>query len=89
MYRRHPPQFPAITYDDGTYFAFGTPDNTANYKPVILNDYTEISATVKFINSVNANQYYYSPIVRGMPYTTMFYNGVTPAVYFNSPIVHG
>lgn len=82
------PPFPAITYDDGTYFAFGTPDNTANYKPVILNDYTELSATVKFINSGNANQYYYSPIVRGMPYTTMFYNGVTPAVYFNSPIVH-
>ncbi|MBN8569309.1 MAG: T9SS type A sorting domain-containing protein [Ignavibacteria bacterium] len=81
-------QFPKFVYDDGLYFAMGTPDNTANYKPAVLNDYTEISATIKFTNTTNTNQYYYSPLVRGMPYITMIYNNVTPAVYFPSPIVH-
>ncbi|MBS1494679.1 MAG: T9SS type A sorting domain-containing protein [Bacteroidetes bacterium] len=82
------PQFPKYAYDDGLYFAMGTSVNPANYKPAILNNYTEISATIKFTNTTNTNQYYYAPLVRGMPYMTMIYNNVTPAIYFPSPIVH-
>lgn len=79
--------YPTVNWDNGQYMFFGTPDNQTNYTPVVLNNYTEISVNLKFQNTTNANQYYYAPIVRGMPYTTVIYNGVTPAVYFPSPVV--
>lgn len=79
--------FPTVSWDNGQYMFFGTPDNIGNYSPVVTNNYNEISATIKFQNTTNANLYYYAPIIRGMPYVTMFYNGVTPAVYFPSPVV--
>ncbi len=76
--------FPTVNWDNGAYMYFGTTDPT-NFLPVLRNDYTDISATIKFYNSTNLNNYYYAPIVRGMPYVTMFYNNVTPAIYFPSP----
>ncbi|MBX7047002.1 MAG: T9SS type A sorting domain-containing protein [Ignavibacteria bacterium] len=79
--------FPNVSWDNGQYMFFGTPDNQANYTPVVLNNYTEISVNLKFVNTTNANMYYYAPIVRGMPYATVIYNNVTPAVYFPSPVV--
>lgn len=79
--------FPNVAWDNGQYLFFGTPDNIENYTPVVLNDYTEISCNIKFYNTTNTNQYYYAPIVRGMPYATMIYNNVTPSVYFPSPAI--
>lgn len=76
--------YPKVLFGDGGSIFLGTPD-PANYKPALLNDYTEISANIKFFNTTNTNQYYYAPLVRGMPYTTMIYNGVAPAIYFPSP----
>ncbi len=78
--------FPMVTWDNGAYMYFGT-TNPANFVPALLNDYTDLSATIKFYNTSSPNNYYYAPIVRGMPYVTMFYNNVTPAVYFPSPAV--
>jgi len=78
--------FPMVTWDNGAYMYFGTTD-PANFVPVLRNDYTDLSATMKFYNTTNTNNYYYAPIVRGMPYVTMFYNNVTPAIYFPSPAV--
>ncbi len=78
--------FPTVNWDNGAYMYFGT-TNPANFTPIIRNDYTDLSVTVKFYNTTNANNYYYAPIVRGMPYVTMFYNNVTPAIYFPSPAV--
>ena len=78
--------FPHVEWDGGVYMFFGTTDPT-NFVPVILNDYTDLSATVKFFNTANSNNYYYAPLVRGMPYVSMFYNNVTPAVYFPTPVV--
>ncbi len=76
--------FPTVNWDNGAYMYFGT-SNPANFTPVILNDYTDLSATIKFYNTGSPSNYYYSPIVRGMPYVTMFYNNVTPGIYFPSP----
>ncbi len=76
--------FPFITWDGGAYMYFGT-TNPANFVPVILNNYSDLSATIKFYNTANTSNYYYAPIVRGMPYVTMFYNNVTPGIYFPSP----
>jgi endo-1,3(4)-beta-glucanase len=76
--------YPKVLFGDGGSIFLGTPDPT-NFKPALLNDYTEISANIKFFNTTNTNQYYYAPLVRGMAYTTMIYNGVTPAIFFPSP----
>ncbi len=76
--------FPTVNWDNGAYMYFGTTDPT-NFVPIIRNDYTDLSASIKFYNTSNVNNYYYAPIVRGMPYVTMFYNNVTPAIYFPSP----
>lgn len=76
--------FPTVNWDNGAYMFFGT-SNPANFTPVILNDYTDLSATIKFYNTSSPGNYYYAPIVRGMPYVTMFYNNVTPGIYFPSP----
>lgn len=76
--------FPTVNWDNGAYMYFGT-TNPANFVPVLRNDYTDLSATIKFYNTTNTNNYYYAPIVRGMPYVTMFYNNVIPAIYFPSP----
>jgi endoglucanase Acf2 len=76
--------FPTVNWDNGAYMFFGT-SNPANFTPVILNDYTDLSATIKFYNTSSPGNYYYAPIVRGMPYVTMFYNNVTPGIYFPAP----
>ncbi len=78
--------FPTVNWDNGSVLFLGT-TNAANFTPVIRNDYTDLSASIKFFNTSNTSQYYYAPIVRGMPYVTMIYNNVTPAVYFPSPTV--
>jgi len=78
--------FPQIVWDNGAYMFLGT-TNPANFVPVILNDYSDLSVNLKFYNTSNPNLYYYSPVVRGMPYVTMFYNNVTPGIYFPSPAV--
>jgi endo-1,3(4)-beta-glucanase len=76
--------FPTVNWDNGAYMYFGTTDPT-NFVPLIRNDYTDLSASIKFYNTSNINNYYYAPIVRGMPYVTMFYNNVVPGIYFPSP----
>ncbi len=76
--------FPTVNWDNGAYMFMGT-SNPANFTPIIRNDYTDLSATIKFYNTGSPNNYYYAPIVRGMPYVTMFYNNVTPGIYFPSP----
>ncbi|MBN8584999.1 MAG: T9SS type A sorting domain-containing protein [Ignavibacteria bacterium] len=78
--------FPTVNWDNGSVLFMGT-TNPANFTPVIRNDYTDLSATIKYYNTANVNQYYYAPIVRGMPYVTMFYNNVTPGIYFPSPAI--
>jgi len=79
--------YPTVDWDGGASLFFGT-TNTTNFTPILRNDYTDISVSVKFYNTTNTNNYYYAPIVKGMPYVTMFYNNVTPAVYFPSPAVY-
>ncbi|MBE2228141.1 MAG: T9SS type A sorting domain-containing protein [Ignavibacteria bacterium] len=76
--------FPTVNWDNGAYMFMGT-NNPANFTPIIRNDYTDISATIKYYNTSNPSNYYYAPIVRGMPYVTMFYNNVTPGIYFPAP----
>ncbi len=78
--------FPTVNWDNGAYMFFGT-TSPANFTPVILNDYTDLSATIKFYNTGSPGNYYYAPIVRGMPYVTMFYNNVIPGIYFPAPAV--
>lgn len=79
--------YPTVDWDGGASLFFGT-TNATNFTPILRNDYTDISVSVKFYNTTNTNNYYYAPIVKGMPYVTMFYNNVTPAVYFPSPAVY-
>ncbi|MCB0724142.1 MAG: T9SS type A sorting domain-containing protein [Ignavibacteriae bacterium] len=77
---------PIINWDDGAFLFMGI-TNPTNIKPSIKNDYTDLSATIRFTNTSNTNQYYEAPLVRGMPYVTMIYNSVIPGVYFPSPAV--
>ncbi|HJY62535.1 MAG TPA: glycosyl hydrolase [Ignavibacteria bacterium] len=76
--------FPYISWDAGNFCFMGTSDPT-NIKGTLLNDYTDLSVTVKFTNTTNSSRYYYAPIIRGMPYITVFYNNTRPGVFFPSP----
>lgn len=77
---------PIISWDDGAFAFLGVVD-PGNVKPSIKNDYTDLSATIKFTNTTNTNKYYEAPLVRGMAYVTMLYNNYTPGIYFPSPAV--
>jgi endo-1,3(4)-beta-glucanase len=77
---------PTISWNTANFLYIGTSE-PANIKPSLLNDYTELSATIKFVNSANTSKYYYAPIVRGMPYVTMFYNNTKPGIFFPSPAI--
>lgn len=77
---------PFVSWDAGNFFFMGTSEG-ANMKPSILNNYTDLSATVKWVNTSNTSRYYTAPIVRGMPYVTMFYNNIKPGVFFPSPTI--
>jgi endo-1,3(4)-beta-glucanase len=81
-----PSGVPVINWNNANFCYMGTTE-PEKIKPTILNDYTEISATVKFTDSTNSNRYYAFPIVRGMPYITAIYNNIKPGVYFPSPII--
>ncbi len=77
--------FPKVYWDQSAWSFLGQHDPGMNIQPSINNDYTELSATIKFTNTANPSQYYEAPIVRGMPYVTMIYNNVQPEVFFWSP----
>lgn len=77
---------PIVTWDDGAFLFLGVTD-PSNIIPSIKDDYSDLSATIRFTNSTNTSKYYEAPLVRGMPYVTMMYNNMTPGVYFPSPAV--
>ncbi len=77
---------PIVNWIASNFLYMGTSE-PQRIKPTLLNDYTELSVTVKFTDSTNASKYYYAPIVRGMPYITMIYNNTKPAVLFPSPSI--
>ena len=77
--------FPKVYWDQTAWAFLGQHDPNLNIQPSYQNDYTELSATVKFTNQANPSQYYEAPIVRGMPYVTMIYNNMQPEVFFWSP----
>jgi len=75
-------QYPIVIWDNGSFLYLGTTASaSATIKPVVLNDYTELSVTIKFIDTTNSSKYYKAPLVRGMPYVTMIYNDMTPVVH--------
>src|SRR5690606_5677335 len=77
---------PIISWDDGAFAFMGVVD-PGNVKPSIKNDYTDLSATLRFTNTTNTSKYYEAPMVRGMAYVTMMYNNYRPGIYFPSPAV--
>lgn len=77
--------FPKVYWDQAAYSFLGQHDPNMNIQPSLKNDYTELSATLRFTNTANASQYYEAPLVRGMPYISMIYNNVQPEVFFWSP----
>ncbi len=77
---------PIISWDDGAFAFMGVVD-PGNVKPSIKNDYTDLSATLRFTNTTNTSKYYEAPLVRGMAYVTMMYNNIRPGIYFPSPAV--
>jgi endo-1,3(4)-beta-glucanase len=77
-----PSGVPVVTWNGGDFVYMGTQDTVARFRPTLLNDYSELSVTIRFTDSTNSSRYYYAPIVRGMPYVTMFYNNIRPGVFF-------
>jgi len=77
--------FPKVYWDQSAWAFLGQHDPGMNIQPSLKNDYTELSATIRYTNTANPSQYYEAPIVRGMPYVTMIYNNVQPEVFFWSP----
>lgn len=77
--------FPKVYWDQSAWSFLGQHDPNMNIQPSIKDDYTELSATIKYTNTANPSQYYEAPVVRGMPYVTMIYNNVQPEVFFWSP----
>ena len=77
--------FPKVYWDQSAWAFLGQHDPNMNIQPSLLNDYTELSATIKYTNQSNPSQYYEAPLVRGMPYVTMIYNNIQPEVFFWSP----
>jgi endo-1,3(4)-beta-glucanase len=77
---------PVTNWDNSNFAYMGTTE-PLRIKPSMLNDYTELSTTIRFTDSTFTTRYYYSPIVRGMPYVTMIYNSTKPGVYFPSPAI--
>ena len=77
--------FPKVYWDQSAWAFLGQHNPALNIQPSYLNDYTELSSTIKFTNTANPSQYYEAPIVRGMPYVTMIYNNMQPEVFFWSP----
>ena len=77
--------FPKVYWDQSAWSFLGQHDPDMNIQPSIKNDYTELSATIRYTNTANPSQYYEAPIVRGMPYVSMIYNNVQPEVFFWSP----
>ena len=75
-------QYPTVIWDNGSFIYLGTTESASStIRPVVLNDYTELSVTIKYIDTTNTSKYYKAPIVRGMPYVTMIYNNMTPVVH--------
>ena len=81
-----PSGIPLVNWNSSNFAYMGTTE-PQKIKPSILNDYTELSATLKFVDSTNSSRFYYSPIVRGMPYVSMIYNNTKPGVFFPSPAI--
>ncbi|HMS32807.1 MAG TPA: glycosyl hydrolase [Ignavibacteria bacterium] len=77
--------FPKVYWDQSAWAFLGQHDPNMNIQPSLKNDYTELSATIRYANAANSSQYYEAPLVRGMPYVTMIYNNVQPEVFFWSP----
>jgi endo-1,3(4)-beta-glucanase len=75
---------PIVNWNNANFAYMGTTE-PEKIKPALLNNYTEISTTLKFTDSTNTSRNYYFPIVRGMPYITAFYNNIKPGVFFPSP----
>lgn len=81
-----PNGIPLINWNNSNFVYMGTSE-PQKIKPSMLNDYTELSCNVKFVDSTNTSRYYTFPIVRGMPYITTIYNNTKPAVLFPSPAI--
>ena len=81
-----PGGIPVVNWNNSSFCYMGTTE-PQKIKPVMLNDYTEISSTMKFVDSTNVTRNYSFPIVRGMPYVTAIYNNIKPGVFFPSPII--
>lgn len=77
--------FPKVYWDQSAWAFLGQHNQALNIQPSYRNDYTELSATLRFTNVSNPAQYYEAPLVRGMPYVTMIYNNIQPEVFFWSP----
>lgn len=81
-----PQGIPVINWPVSNFVYMGTSE-PQTIKPTLLNDYTDLSVTLKFVDSTNTSKYYYMPLVRGMPYITTFYNNVKPGVFFPAPAI--
>ncbi|MBS1519253.1 MAG: hypothetical protein JSS91_14305 [Bacteroidetes bacterium] len=77
--------FPKVYWDQSAWSFLGQHNPSMNIKTSLKNDYTELSATIKYTNSADTNQYYEAPMVRGMPYVSMIYHNIQPEVFFWSP----
>ncbi len=76
---------PFVQTLQGDFFYMGTSDDPSNIKVSLLNDYSDLSVNIKWVNTSNTSKWYSSPLVRGMAYVTMFYNNIKPGVFFPSP----